>query len=227
MHLHVHIYTRAPGFHIILTFPHLLSVGCYCVPVKTRATGPGYDEVNVGHLRNSLNGKEIGPIREPEVEIVPDRAAYSTDGTIEQAGLSAAVEHDADGIVIVGVSGRIQYVNSAFAAMTGYTKEEALGRKPVLDQNGAINGFAMACFSPETLAQKRFSVSSRNRRSAAETLHLVAMAIETVATARQLDCCRGLLSSVTSEFDRFKTAVEREGWVSRGSGNTGTEEDGR
>jgi len=60
----------------------------------------------------------------------------STDGTIEQAGLSAAVEQAADGIVITDASGRIQYVNPAFTAMTGYTKEETVGQNPALLKSG-------------------------------------------------------------------------------------------
>jgi PAS domain S-box-containing protein len=62
---------------------------------------------------------------------------------------------------------------------------------------------------------------------AAEALHLAALAIETTATAGQLDSCRGLLDRVTNEFDRFKTLVERDGWVSKVSDNTGIEEDGQ
>jgi len=62
---------------------------------------------------------------------------------------------------------------------------------------------------------------------AAEALRLAALAIETAATAGQLDNCRSLLSRATSEFDRFKTTVERDGWVSRESDNTRIEEDGQ
>src|ERR1039458_9278332 len=47
---------------------------------------------------------------------------------IEQAGLVAAVEQAADGIVITDTIGKIQYVNPAFTAMTGYSSEEAVGQ---------------------------------------------------------------------------------------------------
>ena len=50
------------------------------------------------------------------------------EGTIEQGGLLAVAEQAADGIVITDACGRIRYTNPAFTAMTGYTKEEALGR---------------------------------------------------------------------------------------------------
>ena len=49
---------------------------------------------------------------------------------IERAGLAAAVEQAADSIVITDTEGRIQYVNPAFTAMTGYTSAEAVGQYP-------------------------------------------------------------------------------------------------
>ena len=49
-------------------------------------------------------------------------------GMIERAGLVAAVEQAADGIVITDTGGQIRYVNPAFTAMTGYTSEEAVGQ---------------------------------------------------------------------------------------------------
>jgi PAS domain S-box-containing protein len=55
---------------------------------------------------------------------------------IERAGLAAAVEQAGDGIVITGTDGKIQYVNPAFTAMTGYTGEEAVGQSPRLLKSG-------------------------------------------------------------------------------------------
>ncbi len=47
---------------------------------------------------------------------------------IERAGLVAAVEQAADGIVITDIDGKIRYVNPAFTMMTGYSGEEAVGQ---------------------------------------------------------------------------------------------------
>jgi PAS domain S-box-containing protein len=58
------------------------------------------------------------------------------DGAIEHAGLVAAVEQAADGIVITDTSGTIQYVNPAFSAMTGYGRDEAVGQNPRLLKSG-------------------------------------------------------------------------------------------
>jgi PAS domain S-box-containing protein len=57
-------------------------------------------------------------------------------GNIERAGLTAAVEQAADGIVITTIDGKIQYVNPAFTAMTGYTSEEAIGQNPSILKSG-------------------------------------------------------------------------------------------
>jgi len=55
---------------------------------------------------------------------------------IERAGLAAAVEQSADAVVITDTSGEIQYVNPAFTAMTGYSREEAAGQNPRLLKSG-------------------------------------------------------------------------------------------
>ncbi|MDP2194345.1 MAG: MASE3 domain-containing protein, partial [Alphaproteobacteria bacterium] len=44
--------------------------------------------------------------------------------------LSLAVEQSPNSIVITDLEGNIEYVNSAFTTITGYTKEEVLGKNP-------------------------------------------------------------------------------------------------
>jgi CheY-like chemotaxis protein/HPt (histidine-containing phosphotransfer) domain-containing protein len=48
---------------------------------------------------------------------------------------------------------------------------------------------------------------------AAEGLHAIALAMERAGAAGQMDSCRGLLPGAVEEFERFKHAVERTGWV--------------
>jgi PAS domain S-box-containing protein len=55
---------------------------------------------------------------------------------IEQAGLVAAVEQAADGILITDARGVIRYVNPAFTLMTGYTNDEAVGQYPNILKSG-------------------------------------------------------------------------------------------
>jgi len=63
-------------------------------------------------------------------------AAMMNDRDIERANLNAAVEQAADGIVITDTSGIIQYVNSAFTSLTGYTSEEVIGQNPRILKSG-------------------------------------------------------------------------------------------
>jgi two-component system sensor histidine kinase/response regulator len=55
---------------------------------------------------------------------------------IEQAGLIAALEQAADGIVITDTNGKIQYVNAAFTSLTGYTSDEVVGQNPRILKSG-------------------------------------------------------------------------------------------
>jgi two-component system, sensor histidine kinase and response regulator len=49
---------------------------------------------------------------------------------VDLAGLLTAVEQAADCIIVTDATGKIQYVNPAFTTLTGYSREEALGKNP-------------------------------------------------------------------------------------------------
>ena len=49
-------------------------------------------------------------------------------GGIQRDSLVAAVEQAADAVLVTDTSGKIEYVNRAFTALTGYSSEEAVGR---------------------------------------------------------------------------------------------------
>ena len=55
---------------------------------------------------------------------------------IELRKLSSAVEQTADSVIITNSEGVIEYVNAAFEATTGYTRAEALGKKPDIVKSG-------------------------------------------------------------------------------------------
>ncbi|MGD0547557.1 MAG: PAS domain S-box protein, partial [Terracidiphilus sp.] len=55
---------------------------------------------------------------------------------LEQMGLLTAVEQSADAVVFTGPDGNIRFVNPAFTALTGYSREEAIGQNPRLFKSG-------------------------------------------------------------------------------------------
>ncbi len=61
---------------------------------------------------------------------------YPESNGIERIGLAAAVEQAVDGVAITAVDGKIQYVNPAFTALTGYTRDEAVGQYPRILKSG-------------------------------------------------------------------------------------------
>lgn len=69
--------------------------------------------------------------------IATDITSYKlTD--LENKNLSRAVSQSAESIVITDGQGHIQYVNPAFEALTGYSKEEVIGRTPRLLKSGQL-----------------------------------------------------------------------------------------
>ncbi|MDD5677428.1 MAG: response regulator [Kiritimatiellae bacterium] len=54
--------------------------------------------------------------------------------------LSVAIEQAAEIVVITDTHGVIQYVNPVFETVTGYTREEAVGRKPSILKSGQHDG---------------------------------------------------------------------------------------
>jgi HPt (histidine-containing phosphotransfer) domain-containing protein len=58
----------------------------------------------------------------------------------------------------------------------------------------------------------------------AESLRAIARAMETDASEAQLERCPDLLVRAIGEFERFKRAVEIDGWTSGAIDNAGMEE---
>src|SRR5260370_1407291 len=54
----------------------------------------------------------------------------------DKAGLAAAIEQAANGIIITDRKAVIQYVNPAFTRMTGYSQDEAVGQNPRFLKSG-------------------------------------------------------------------------------------------
>ena len=58
----------------------------------------------------------------------------------------------------------------------------------------------------------------------ADALRASAKALESEATAGNLDLCRSYLSQANKHFARFRAKLEDEGWASKADSNTGIEE---
>ncbi len=53
--------------------------------------------------------------------------------------LSSAVEQVADIVFITNIEGNIEYINPAFERITGYSREEAIGKKPSIMKSGGMS----------------------------------------------------------------------------------------
>lgn len=59
-----------------------------------------------------------------------------TSDTLSAADLARAIDQTADSVMIVNRDGIIEYINPAFEVMTGFPREEAIGRTPALLRSG-------------------------------------------------------------------------------------------
>jgi len=69
---------------------------------------------------------------------VQDITARKEEETL-RIRLQTAIEHTAESIVITDNNGRIQYVNPSFEKITGYSKQEAVGKNPRVLRSGRHN----------------------------------------------------------------------------------------
>jgi two-component system cell cycle sensor histidine kinase/response regulator CckA len=70
--------------------------------------------------------------REGSIEDITDRKLAQSELT----RLAAAVEQTGDSVLITDTDGNIEYVNPTFEHITGYTKEEVIGKNPRLLKSG-------------------------------------------------------------------------------------------
>ena len=80
---------------------------------------------------NRLDDPAVGAIVVNERDITERCQAEA-----EFRKLSSAVEKSADMVVMTGADGVIEYVNPAFEALTGYTREETVGKTPRILKSG-------------------------------------------------------------------------------------------
>ena len=93
----------------------------------------------------------------------PDPSAISRMGAAFEK-LSRAIEQTADSVVITDRDGVIEYVNPAFETMTGYSTEEAIGRRPRILHSGIHPNEFYARLWSTILSGGTFRAIMTNRR---------------------------------------------------------------
>lgn len=123
------VFSGGPDVRHEITYPGMPPHGHYCVPIisekKTLGafmvyTGEGHKEdKDAVFFLQSLAGILSG--------IIQRRLAED-----EKALLSDVLEQAFDAVIITGTDGKIQYVNRAFERITGFARQEAIGRTPAI-----------------------------------------------------------------------------------------------
>lgn len=134
-------HSRAPVIHNDYTsLPHRKGMPEGHAPVVRELTVPViHKDLVVAILGVGNKGEDYS---QEDVEIVQNLASIAMD-VIENKRRdlllqlqSQALEAAANGIVLTDRAGVIQWVNEAFSVMTGYSREETLGRDPSLLKSG-------------------------------------------------------------------------------------------
>ena len=100
--------------------------------------------------------------------------------------LTAALENAGDAIVITDRAGNVQWVNPAFAKMTGYAPREAVENAPGLRPFGDHAGDTCVEFWRTVLAGRRWCGRLKNRRKDGSTYEEDVTVTPVVDTAGQL-----------------------------------------
>ena len=83
---------------------------------------------------------------------------------LELRQLSSAVENSGSAVVITDISGRIEYVNSRFCDITGYSLQEVLGQTPALLRSGETDPTTYRDLWRTIRANRKWRGTLRNRR---------------------------------------------------------------
>ncbi len=111
----------------------VIESGCAKLLVEETQTTPAGDTITL--LTNKL------PLVNADGEIVGVIGTYMDITALKQSQesrdlLAIAVEQAAEAIIITDQTGRIVYVNPVFETITGYTREDAIGRNPRILKSG-------------------------------------------------------------------------------------------
>ena len=129
------------GYRSSMAVPLINSDGDVMGTLNLYSSEPGFftrDRVRIFNVFANQAATAIEKIRliEGLEERVRERTAELEETNMELKKLFNAVEQAAEAIVITDVRGRMEYVNPAFTEISGYSREEALGRTPAILRSG-------------------------------------------------------------------------------------------
>jgi phosphoserine phosphatase RsbU/P len=158
----------------------------------------------VGVIRTPLKGPN-GTIY-GTVALLRDITAQRRDRE-EAESLSKVVEQTADTVVITDPTGRIEYVNPAFEATTGYSRAEALGSRPSLLKSGAHSPEFYARMWNTVKEGRVFRGTLTNRKKDGQLF----LFEQTITPMRGPDGTITRLVSVAKDVTEQRKAARREG----------------
>ena len=111
----------------------------------------------------------------------------------ERDRTQSILEAVGEAVIVTDLEGKIQYLNPAAVELTGYTADEAVGRRPHLWQHGAqpARSPLAAEVDPATLQARRAEVVSRRRDG---TLYDAAMTVAPLFDSQKADQLIGYVS---------------------------------
>ncbi len=120
--------------------------------------------------------------------------------------LSNVVEQTADGVLVTDARGRIEYVNPAFERITGYSREELLGRTPAVLKSGEHGLKFYAGLWRRLMSGEVFRGTIKDRRKSGE----VFLAEQTITPVRGPAGGFEHLVSVAKDVTSLRRAEQQE-----------------
>jgi sigma-B regulation protein RsbU (phosphoserine phosphatase) len=139
------------------------------------------------------------------VVVFRDVTAHRLSRAVMQE-LSQAVERTTDAVFITDAEAAIEYVNPAFVETTGYSREEAIGRRPSLLKSGMHEARFYEQLWKTVLAGDVHSGTLVNRRKDGRLFH----AEQTITPIRDRSGQVSNFVSVMRDVSELKKAQERE-----------------
>jgi phosphoserine phosphatase RsbU/P len=127
----------------------------------------------------------------------------------EAESLSNVVEQTADTVVITDPAGRIEYVNPAFEATTGYSRAEAVGARPSLLKSGVHPPDFYAAMWKTVMEGRVFRGTITNRKKDGQLF----LFEQTITPMKAPGGAITRLVSVAKDVTELRKAARREGML--------------